>query len=80
MDMEFSDLTTIAGNGTANLTLSGALAGANGFTFDSSTYTLTLAGARANGYGGSTTVNSGDVVLNKNRSGLTAVTGDLRSH
>jgi len=77
LNAEFQDPTTITGNGTSNLVLSGALAGGSGFTMDSGNFSLVLSGTASNGYGGTTTVNSGTVILNKGANGTTAIPGDL---
>lgn len=82
MGLEFASPAAIGGIGTANLILSGALSGAAGFTFNSMPFLnapgggLTLTGNTANTYGGTTTIEAGNVALAK-PAGKTAIPGDL---
>ncbi|MDF3057621.1 MAG: putative outer rane autotransporter [Rariglobus sp.] len=68
----------ILAGGTASLTLSGVLSNTNnkGLTIYAPSRTVTLSGADANTYTGTTTVNGGTLALNKT-AGINAITGDM---
>jgi fibronectin-binding autotransporter adhesin len=76
MPIEFTSDSVIGGNGTAGLTLSGALSGAGGLEIRSN-FTLTFSGPDANSYHGTTNLNAGNLVLNKSADRVTALPGNL---
>lgn len=67
---------TIRGTGTADLLLAGTIIGGQGLTFDAASFTVRFTGNTPNGYGG-TTINAGNVVLQKGAASVTAIPGDL---